>query len=149
LNTVTRLPRAVNAPPNSRRLPRTPGHKPGATRIAVGGFKHPEEVKVFASIGEFRLLAVDIADRDTRIGRGVQSGRVAQELEEAGASSAGAEIERFAATIDDRDLNGRPETKTTGSRSPESSGASRKRIASPTMGTSGAVRGAGRASSPR
>jgi hypothetical protein len=76
-----------------------------ATRIVVGGFKRPEEVRVFASIPEFRLLAIDVTDDKERIGRGVESGVVQRELVEARLEDTGDPVADFE-PIDRRDREG-------------------------------------------
>ena len=57
-----------------------------APRIAVGGFKNPDELKVFAPYQAFVPVIID-ADDDTRFTRGIRIGSVATEMgREVGAS---------------------------------------------------------------
>jgi hypothetical protein len=59
-------------------------------RVAVGGFKRPEEVDVFASIPQFRLVAIGAHDQPgeddpcLRFARGRASAGMAKEVAEAG-----------------------------------------------------------------
>jgi hypothetical protein len=54
-----------------------PGQPP--PRIAVGGFKHPEEVSAFEQLQRFKLIAVE-ANEETRFKRAFDSGILAEEL---------------------------------------------------------------------
>jgi hypothetical protein len=80
----------------------TTGRSP---RIAVGGFKHPEEVKVFSRIPEFRLMALTIPDTAERYARGRDSGAMHAEVREAGGDPSQNLFEQFK-PLDERDLRG-------------------------------------------
>jgi hypothetical protein len=78
-------------------------------RIAVGGFKHPDEVRVFEELQAFHFLCLKVGAR-LRYKRALESGVLSVELETA--SAGGGEAPpigraRFKREIDDRDRDGR------------------------------------------
>jgi|GEM_PF-4569592 len=70
-------------------------------RIAVGGFKHPDEVAVFEELDNFHFLRLVVGER-TRYQRGVRSGMLDLEY---GETEPG--LTRFKREVDKRDRDGR------------------------------------------
>lgn len=90
-------------------------HRPGTTvgpKIAVGGFKHPDEVRIFRKLSNFSLLRVD-ADDDVRFQRAHESGVLAAELE-GFADPPSEERTAFSELIDRRDRDADPSPWTGG-----------------------------------
>lgn len=79
-----------------------PGQPP--PRIAVGGFKHPEEVSVFSQLQRFRLMAVE-AEEQIRFERAMESGVLEEELS-AFPGPPAADLASFRRWIEDRDQRG-------------------------------------------
>jgi hypothetical protein len=73
-------------------------------RIAVGGFKRPEELRLFEALGRFQHLRISASD-EARIERGRFSGIAARELRAIGFDGE-VDAESFRAYIDGRDLAG-------------------------------------------
>lgn len=74
-------------------------------RIAVGGFKHPDEVKVFEDLDHFHFLCLNVGVK-RRYERARESGMLAVELAEAGVIGKGTR-RQFVEHVDRRDRDGR------------------------------------------
>jgi hypothetical protein len=89
----------------SHRVPSLPA------RIAVSGFKHPEEVRVFQNLGRFHMVVLESHAR-VRFRRGTADGVIQEELRHietalpAAAKPLRPTFESFSSYIDDRDRTG-------------------------------------------
>jgi hypothetical protein len=78
-------------------------------RIAVGGFKHPDEVRIFEELETFRFLCLEVGER-LRYERALESGMLSVELETPqtpAGRTASIGFARFKGEIDARDRDGR------------------------------------------
>lgn len=74
-------------------------------KVAVGGFKHPDEItEMFARTGRFRLIRVDASD-DARFRRAVEDGSLERELQGLPTKPDGTR-EAFAEYLEKRDREG-------------------------------------------
>jgi hypothetical protein len=84
------------------------GHRPGPEgrqRVAVGGFKRPEEVAVFERLDRFGLFDIT-SEESTRYRRALESGMLAAEIEHLKGPPK-CSLDTFREHIDHRDLHGR------------------------------------------
>lgn len=78
-------------------------------RVAIGGFKRPEELELLRRLGTFHVVRVEAQDA-RRLERAKASGVLGRELLAAGKPAEPQDIDAFRAEIDLRDRDGRRQT---------------------------------------